>query len=286
MLVGFASINTAEDIEPSRVARELEDRGYESLWIGEHSHIPVSRQTPYPAGGEIPKPYLGMMDPYVSLMAAGAASTRLRLATGVTLLLERDLIATAKEIATLDVLSGGRVIVGVGPGWNREQFENHTDIPWSRRHRALRECVLAMRELWTQEKAEFHGEFFDFDPVWSFPKPRQKPAPPVLLGAVGRLGTAHATEWADGWAPIDIGLGNVEKKLGLFRAAAERAGRDPNSIEISMFAWGDPDRTTLESYRDLGIARVVLGAGRTDWDDPTTTLPFLDAYAPLIPDLA
>jgi probable F420-dependent oxidoreductase len=282
--VGFTTMNTPEDPDPATLAHALEERGYESLWIGEHSHIPVSRRTPYPAGGEMPEQYTRMMDPFVSLAVAAAATERLRLATGVSLPLEHDLFALAKTVATLDHMSNGRVLFGVGVGWNEEELADHRPLPWSRRYRALAECVAALRALWTEDEAEFHGEFFDFDPVWAFPKPVQRPHPPVISGSSGPLGTQHAVEWADGWAPMDAGLGHVEKRVRRFRERAAEAGR--GDIPVTLVIFGDPDADVLRAYRELEVARVVIGAARTGWADPSTTFPFLDRHAHLVTDLA
>src|SRR3954451_2368925 len=277
-------MNTPEDPDPATLARALEERGYESLWIGEHSHIPVSRRTPYPAGGEMPLQYTRMMDPFVSLTAAAAATEHLALATGVALPLEHDLFALAKTVATLDVLSAGRVLFGVGVGWNVEELADHRPVPWSKRYRALAECVAALRALWSDDEAEFHGEFYDFDPAWAFPKPAQSPHPPVIWGAGGRIGTQQAAELADGWAPMDVALGSVEKRVTRFREAVAAAGRD--DVPITLETFGDPDADRLRRYRDLGIERVVIGASRTGWDDPTETFPFIDRWAEVIPKLA
>ena len=279
-------MNTPMDIAPDVLARELEARGYESLWMGEHSHIPVSRRTPYPAGGEMPEQYKWMMDPYLSLLLAARASDLLLVGTGVALPLEHDLFALAKAVSTLDHLCAGRLLFGVGVGWNEEELADHRPVKWPQRYRALGECVAALRALWCDAEAEFHGEFFDFDPVWSFPKPCQQPHPPVLCGTGGKVGTREAVAWADGWMPMDIALGNVERKVTRFREAAADAGRDPDAIPVTMVTFGDPDLPKLAGYRDLGIERVVIGAARTGWDDPATTLPCLDTYAAMIPELA
>ncbi len=285
MRLGFSSMNNPADLAPDVLARELDARGYDSLWIGEHSHIPVSRRTPYPTGGAMPDQYKTMMDPFLSLLLAATAAPHLLVGTGVALPLEHDLFDLAKTVATLDHLSGGRLLLGVGVGWNEEELANHRPIPWSRRYRALGECVAALRALWCDEESEFHGEFYDFDPVWSFPKPVQRPHPPVLCGTGGRIGTREAVAWADGWMPMDIALGNVAKKVTRFREAAADAGRDPAAIGITMVTFGDPDLATLSGYRDLGVERVVVGGARTGWDDPATTLPCLDTYAAMIPEL-
>jgi probable F420-dependent oxidoreductase len=276
-------MNTPEEHAPGELARLLEERGFDSLWVGEHTHIPTSRITPYPAGGEIPPQYLRMMDPYVSLMSAAASTSSLILGTGVALPLEHDILALAKTVATLDRLSGGRLEFGVGVGWNKEELANHRPVPWARRYRALAESIASLRALWCDEESEFHGEFYDFDPVWSQPKPLQKPHPPILCGTGGKLGTAHAVEWADGWMPMDISLGDVARKIGLFRQAAEAAGRD--DIAITIATWGNPTIETLTNYRNLGVQRVILGAARDGWDDPASTIPFLDHYARMIPEL-
>jgi probable F420-dependent oxidoreductase len=277
-------MNTPDDVRPDVLARELEARGFTSLFIGEHSHIPVSRRTPYPAGGEMPDQYRRMMDPFVSLAMAASATERLQVGLGVCLTLEHHVLDLAKSVATLDLLSGGRVLFGVGVGWNEEELANHRpDIPWAMRYRATEECVAALRACWTDDEAEHHGRYFDFEPVWSFPKPAQRPHPPVLLGAAGRLGTEHAVRWADEWMPMDVALGNVAKRVGRFHEAAAAAGRD---IPISLVTFGDPTPETLHGYRELGIRRAVIGAAREGWDDPSTTLEFIDRYAPLVAELA
>ena len=277
-------MNTPEDLRPDLLAKALEDRGFDSLFMGEHSHIPAARTTPYPSGGVLPAQYLRMMDPFVSLTMAAMATTTLQIGTGVALALEHDLLDLAKSAASLDVMSGGRLLFGVGVGWNVEELANHRAIPWRQRYRALEDCVSALRRVWCDNDAEYHGEFYDFDPLWSFPKPVQKPHPPVLLGVGGRVGTAHAVRWADEWMPIDIALGNVVKNVGKFRQAALDAGRD--DIPISLVAYGDPTLQTLAGYRELGIRRVLIGTARAGWEDPTTVLAYLDQYAKMIPELA
>jgi probable F420-dependent oxidoreductase len=276
-------MNTPEDVRADRLARELEDRGFDSLWIGEHSHIPASRATPYPAGGELPEQYLRMMDPLISLTMAATATTDLLLCTGVTLPLEHDVFALAKAVATLDVVSNGRVRFGVGVGWNEEELANHRPIPWWSRYRALAECVGALRTLWGDDDSEFHGEFYNFDPVWSFPKPLQRPSPPVVYGTAGRLGTEQAVAVADEWAPMDIALGNVPRRVTKFREAVAAAGRD--DVPVTLITYGDPTIETLSAYRDLGIIRVVIGAARQGWDDPATAMPFMDHYARYVDEL-
>lgn len=279
-------MNNLEDIPPGQLGRELEERGFDSLWFGEHSHIPTSRATPYPTGGQMPDQYRRMMDPFLSLLLAATATERLLIGTGVALPLEHDLIDLAKTVATMDHHSLGRFLFGIGVGWNQEELANHRRVPWRARYRALSECVAALRTIWTEEEAEFHGEFFEFERLWMFPKPRQAPHPPVLCGTGGRLGTREAVAWADGWMPMDIALGDVGKKVAKFRQIAGEAGRDPAAIPITVVAMGDVDLATLSHYRDIGVERTLVGPGRTGWDDPGTTLPCLDHYAQMIRELA
>jgi probable F420-dependent oxidoreductase len=282
--LGFSSMNTPEGPAPDVLAGWLEERGFESLWVGEHPHIPTSRRTPYPAGGDLPPQYLRMMDPFVSLAAAACATERLLIGTGVALPLEHDLFDFAKSVATLDRLSGGRLQLGVGAGWNEEELANHRpDIPWSQRYRALAECVSALRVLWADDESEFYGHFYGFDPVWSQPKPLQRPHPPILCGTGAKLGTAHAVAWADGWMPIDIALGDVARKVGLFREMASAAGRA--DMPITLVAWGDPSPDTLRRYRDIGVRRVVVGAAPKVGDQPDATQRLVDRYAVLIDEL-
>ncbi len=282
MQLGVFSFNPDYGTRPDELARSLEERGFDSIWLGEHTHIPVSRQTPYPAGGELPKQYSHMRDPFVSLTAAAAVTQNLKLATGVCLVIERDPLTTAKEVATLDELSGGRVIFGIGGGWNAEEMENH-GTEFGQRWKVLRERVAAMKALWTQDEASYHGEFVQFDPVWSFPKPAQQPHPPVVFGGGTALGRRRVVEYCDGWAPIDLLLDDVAGALADLRERASRAGRDPDALEISMFCWDPPDRARLEYYRELGIQRAVLFL---PVDDRDAELPFLDRYAELVPKLA
>jgi probable F420-dependent oxidoreductase len=285
MKLGYFDFNTDYSIRPDDLARACEERGYDSLWLGEHIHIPAGRRTPYPAGGELPKQYWHMRDPFISLMAAAGVTQNLKLATGICLLVERDPITTAKEVATLDTLSHGRVLFGIGGGWNVEEMENH-GAPFQRRWKVLRERVLAMKRIWTEDEPSFAGEFVNFEPIWSYPKPVQKPHPPVIMGSVTPQGLQRIVDYCDGWCPVDIAIQDFSSTIGELHARCEKAGRDPHSIALSIFAWGDPEESVLSRYQELGIERVVLGAGRTNADVPENVLPFLDRYASLIPKLA
>jgi len=278
-------MNTVDDPAPDLLARTLEDAGFESLWYGEHSHIPVARKTPYPPGGELPEPYKKMMDPYVSLMAAAAATSRLKLGTGIALLMERELFSQAKTIATLDRLSNGRVIIGCGVGWNQEEFENATRLPWARRYLALKETVLAQRTLLTDVEPEFHGELIDFDPVWFEPKAMLPGGPPVSFGAMGPLGVKHAAQWADGWMPVDVVMPDVKQGVEDFYAQVRSAGRDPSEVEITLVVMAPVTADLLKSYRDIGIHRCNIGVGMENWDKPEIVMPMIEEYAKLIPEL-
>ncbi|KGA21491.1 hypothetical protein GM51_1595 [freshwater metagenome] len=277
MKIGYTTMNTPADIPPRILGPLLEDAGFESIWIGEHSHIPVSRSTPYPTGGEMPWQYTTMMDPFISLTQIGEHTTNLLLGLGVALPLEHDVLALAKTASTLDVLSDGRLQFGVGVGWNQEELANHSNVKWSMRYRALAECVGALRSLWVNDESEFHGEYFNFDKVWSRPKPMQQPHPPIWFGAGGKLGSQHTIAWADGWMPLDVTLGDVTKRVNKFRQLSADAGR--HDIPISMVAFGDPTLDTLLMYRDLGIKRVIVGSGRDGWEDPSGVPAFIDRYA-------
>ncbi|MFK8050142.1 MAG: LLM class F420-dependent oxidoreductase [Halioglobus sp.] len=278
-------MNTADDPAPDLLAKTLEDAGFESLWYGEHSHIPVAQKTPYPPGGELPEPYKKMMDPYVSLMAAAASTSRLKLGTGIALLLERELFSQAKTIATLDRLSGGRLLIGCGVGWNEEEFSNATSLPWKRRYLALKELVLAQRALYSESEPEFHGELIDFDPVWFDPKPVQPGGPAVVFGAMGPMGVRHAAEWADGWMPVDVAMPDIKSDIANFRAKVASFGRDPDEVEITLVVMSPVTADLLKSYRDLGIHRCTIGVGMENWDKPEIVMPMIEEFSRLIPEL-
>lgn len=285
MHLGFSSMNNVNDPAPELLAKTLEEVGFESLWYGEHSHIPTSRKTPYPPGGEMPAPYKQMMDPYLSLMAAASATKKLKLGTGVALLVERELFSQAKTIATLDRLSGGRVIIGTGVGWNEEEYVNATRLPWKRRYLALKETVEATRALYRQPEPEFHGELIDFDPVWFEPKPIQLKGPKFTLGAMGPMGVRHAAEWADGWMPVDVAMPNVAKGLQEFRQQVIDFGRKVEEVEITMVSMMNVDADLLKRYRDMGVARVNIGVSMENWDKPEVVMPMIERFAAVIPQL-
>ena len=277
MELGVTMFATDQAIMPIQFAREVESRGFTSLYIPEHTHIPTSRRTPPPTGDEVlPEEYKRTLDPFVALGAAAGVTSRLRLGTGICLVAQRDAIVTAKEVATLDLISGGRVVVGVGFGWNREEMENH-GVDFRRRRDMVREKVLSMQRLWANEKTSFEGEFVRFEESWSWPKPVQQPRPPVLLGGAGGPKLfAHIAEYADGWIPI--GGAGVAAALPELRRAAENVGRDPAELKVIPFGT-IPDRGKLEYYESIGLTEVVLRVPSAPAD---VVLPILDGYAKLI----
>ncbi|HEY7776675.1 MAG TPA: LLM class F420-dependent oxidoreductase [Kineobactrum sp.] len=285
MHLGFSFMNTPFDPDPRDLARSLEERGFESLWTGEHSHIPVSRKTPYPAGDELPEAYKLMGDPYITLMAAASVTTTLKLGTGIALLMERELFSQAKTIASLDRLCGGRLMIGTGVGWNQEEFTNATHQPWHKRYGVMRETVAATRALWREDEAGFHGDYIDFDPVWCNPKPAQEGGPPIIFGAMGPLGVKHAAQWADGWMPVDVAMGDVGAAITAFRQQVAGNGRDPQQVPITLQTLITPDLDTLRRYRDMGVERVVIGVAVDMWDQPEKIMPLIDRFAALIPQI-
>ncbi|MEH6604668.1 MAG: LLM class F420-dependent oxidoreductase, partial [Pseudomonadales bacterium] len=283
MYLGFNSMNNPDDPSPRVLAKTLEDHGFESLWYGEHSHIPVSGKTPYPAGGVMPDPYKKMMDPYLSLMAAASVTTKLKLGTGIALMMERELFSQAKTIATLDQLSDGRVIIGTGVGWNEEEFSNTTHIPFNRRFKGLKETVQATRALWSDIEPEYHGEFIDFDPVWAEPKPLQLGGPRLILGVMGPLGIKHAAQWADGWMPADLALPDIGQSIANYRQLVTEAGRNPDDMDITLVVMDNPTADKLKLYRDMGITRALVGVGTENWGKPEIVMPMVEEFAKLIP---
>ena len=264
---------TDRSMSPVELAREAEARGYHSLYLPEHTHIPVSRRTPPPGGeAELPEAYRRSPDPSIALAAAASVTQRIRLGTGVALPAQHDPIALAKALATLDWLSGGRLVVGVGFGWNREEMENH-GIDVRRRRARVREVVLAMQALWAHEVAEFHGEFVDFEPSWQWPKPLQQPRPPVLIGGAAGPGLfAHVAEWADGWLPI--GGAGLREALPELRRAFEARGRDPETLQVVPMGVF-PDDAKLAYYHEQGVRECVLRVPSAPRD---LVLPVLDDY--------
>lgn len=256
MDLGIVSMNTEYGIRPDVAARAAEQRGFESIWFPEHTHIPTSRETPYPLGGELPRQYLHFMDLFVSMTAAAAATSTIKIGAGICLLIEHHPINAAKAVATLDVLSGGRVLFGVGGGWNREEMANH-GIAFSDRWKILRERVAACKAIWTEDEASFHGQFVNIDKIWCYPKPLQRPHPPVLLGAVSGAGLQRVVDYCDGWLLVDPRGGALQKAQKELNERCARSGRDPATIPITIFLPLPMTRELLDEYAVAGVARVV-----------------------------
>jgi probable F420-dependent oxidoreductase len=255
------------------VAREAERRGFESLWLPEHSHIPTSRKSPYIGGAELPKEYAHTLDPFVALSAAAAVTERIRFGTGISLLIERDTIMTAKSVATLDVISNGRFEFGLGGGWNREEAENHGTI-WPTRFKRLEEQIEAMQKIWTEEEAEYHGRFVDFDPIWCWPKPVQSPHPPILIGGETIHTLRRIVRLADGWIPRARNPEPVFEGIETLKKLADEAGRDPQTISVSVFA-PQPDPELIDKLINAGIRRLILWLPA---EEEERTLKRLDRY--------
>ena len=245
MDTGVAMFPTHDAIGPGALAALVEERGHGSLWFPEHTHIPASRETPFPGGDEMPRRYAHTLDLFVAMTAAAAATTRLRVASGICLVIERDPIITAKEVASIDQLSGGRVDFGVGAGWNREEMANHGTDPRTRM-KLLTERVEAMKAIWTQDEASYHGRFVDFDRIWSWPKPAQAPHPPVLVGGNGPTVLDRAEAFGDAWFP-NFARGNVLERI------PEARERGIPVLVMSVPA----DAKALEQLREAGVRRVV-----------------------------
>jgi probable F420-dependent oxidoreductase len=255
MELGLAILLTDYSIAPAALGASAEERGFESLFLAEHTHIPVNRGTPYPGGGELPREYSHTVDPFVGLAAAATATERLKVGTGVCLVIERDPIITAKEVATLDQISGGRFMFGVGAGWNVEEMRNHGTDP-DTRFRRMRESVEAMKAIWTQDEAEYHGRIVDFDPIWSWPKPVQQPHPPVLVGGLGERVLDRVVAYGDEWIPNRVkSPEDLGERIAELQRRAEAAGRE--RIPVTVFG-AKSEARLLERLRDAGVTRALF----------------------------
>jgi len=278
MEFGASIFFTDYSISPAELAVALEERGFDSLWVAEHSHIPVPRRTPTPGGGELPKRYYEVMDPFVTLSVAAAVTKRLKLGTGVCLVIQRDTIQTAKLVASIDQVSGGRFLFGIGGGWNAEEIENH-GAEFSTRFKKMREQIEAMKEVWTKERAEYRGDIVNFTPMMTWPKPVQKPHPPVIVGGAFPWAARRAIRYGNGWIPIAGGgrYGDPLDYLPRFRQMAEEAGRDTRAVPVTLGgAPEDPD--LLKRYGDFGVARVNFPIPPVKLDE---VLPILDRLVDL-----
>ena len=277
MEIGVFYLPVDYGINIAELAAALEERGFESLFVPEHTHIPVSRKSPFPSGGEMPRRYAHTHDPFVALSFAAAATKKLLLGTGICLIPERDPIVTAKCVASLDQLSGGRVVFGIGGGWNVEEMENH-GARYSTRFKLMGERILAMKALWTMDEAEYHGEMVDFDPVWSYPKPAQRPHPPILLGGETDYTLKRVVEYCDGWFPRPGRGFEIRAQLERLHQMADKAGRDRRTLSTSVFR-APADKAALKEYEEAGIDRAVLEIPDQSRDE---ILRVLDSYAPLL----
>jgi probable F420-dependent oxidoreductase len=262
MHIGVDIFLTDYSINPIELATELEQRGIESVWLPEHSHIPLSRESPWPGGSDLPKRYYDTLDPLVTLGAMAAVTTKLKLATGICLVVQRDPIHLAKETATIDQLSNGRLMLGVGGGWNAEEMADH-GTEFKTRFNLMRENIEALKVIWTQSKPEYHGEFVDFPPMMQWPKPVQDPHPPIIVGGAFPHGARRAAAYGDGWIPLGARGWDVAATLPKFRQMVTDAGRNPQDVSVSVF--GVPATTDdVARFRDAGVDRITLTLPSTD----------------------
>ena len=279
MQFGAAMFFTDYSMRSTELAQALEARGFESMWAPEHSHIPTSRRSPFQGGGELPQQYYDVMDPFVTLSAAAAVTKTIRLGTGVCLVIQRDPIQTAKLVASLDQVSGGRFLFGIGGGWNAEEMEDHGTV-FKTRFKKMREEIEAMKAIWTSDTAQYHGELVDFEPMISRPKPLQKPHPPVIVGGAFPHAARRALRYGDGWIPnaSRTQYADVTDYLPQFRDMANAAGRALASVPVTVWGIGE-NYDRLRRYEAQGVSRVVVSLPPEDADK---TLPALDRWAELI----
>ncbi len=273
---GVMMFPTDYAIQPAELARAVEERGLDSLFFPEHTHIPTSRKSPWPGGGELPMEYSHTHDQFVALTAAAVVTKRIKLGTGICLVIERDPILLAKEAASLDFISGGRLILGIGGGWNAEEMENH-GTSFKSRWKILRERVLAIRAIWSKEAAEFHGEFVNFDPIWSYPKPVQAGGPPILLGSEAKRAPERVVDYCDGWMPINRKPEQLAEGVKELREAANRAGRRFETIQLGLFA-APGKEDAARRVMEMGFTHLIFPLPPAKADK---VMPLLDAYATL-----
>lgn len=276
MKIGAVMFFTEYSMHPAALGPALEERGFESLWVPEHSHIPLTRKSEYPSGGSLIRPYYDIMDPFLVLNTAAAVTKTLKVGTGVCLINQRDPIHTAKLVSSIDQLSNGRFLFGVGNGWNQDEMENHGTV-FASRHKLSRERVEAMQAIWTNDAAEYHGEFVNFDPMNQWPKPVQKPYPPVIVGGAFPYAARRAIRYGNGWIPRADRLeqDGVGVLIDRFRQMAVDAGRDPMSLPITIFRVPD-DIAQLRFCQEIGVDRVVFSLPAEKED---TIIPILDRWA-------
>ena len=274
MDIGFFSYNSDYGIRPGELAKELESRDFDSFWVGEHTHIPASRKTPFPGGVELPRPYYHFRDPFVSLAAAAAVTKTLKLGTGISLVVQHDPIILAKTVATLDHLSNGRFEFGIGGGWNQEEMENH-GYPFKHRWKLLHERIQAMKAIWTEKEASYSGEYINFENIISYPKPTQTPHPPVLMGGATDMSLKRVARYCDGWMPIDALLTNPKAMIKKLQGIVKDSGRDPTQINLSVFCQTNRDSDSIKRYQDAGFTRAIIALPNRDRE---AILEFIDQY--------
>jgi probable F420-dependent oxidoreductase len=279
MKFGASMFFTDYSMTAPKLAVALEQRGFDIVWAPEHSHVPASRKTPFIMGGDLPKRYYDVMDPFVTLTAAALATKTLKIGTGVCLIAQRDPIQTAKLVASIDQISGGRFVFGVGNGWNQDEMENHGTV-FTSRHKLARERVEAMKAIWTQDRAEYHGEFVNFDPMMAWPKPVQKPHPPILIGGAFPYSARRAVRYGDGWMPqvTEYSKTPLIELIPRFRQMAAEHRRDPATLQISI-GGQRPDADLIRQYQDVGVDRVSCSL---ESDKAPVILPILDQWAEII----
>ncbi len=277
MKIGLYLVLTDASMPVTDLARAIEERGFDSIWVPEHSHIPTTGSTPYPGRGPVTRDFARTLDPFVALTAAASVTSRIKLGTGICLLIQRDTIHTAKTVATLDLLSGGRVLFGVGGGWNKPEMENH-GCAYATRFQRLEEQLQALKAIWTEDEAEFHGEHVNFDPMWCWPKPASRPHPPIYIGGETDHTLKRIVKYGDGWLPRVRDPDLVLAGIGKLRAFARAAGRNENSIGISAFGLAAKTEA-IQPFRDAGVERAILAIAPGAPDD---MLRRLDRYAELV----
>ncbi len=279
MALGLFSFNTEYSIRPDILAKAAEDRGYESIWFPEHTHIPAARSTPFPGLDKMPREYAHMADPFASSAAAAAVTERIKIGTAISLINQHDPITLAKEVATIDWISNGRFLFGVGAGWNVEEMNDH-GVAYEDRWPRLWENLEAMQALWTQEEASYQGKYVSFERAWSYPKPIQQPHPPILLGVFDTpLGRKRVARRAQGWIPISFSLERTERSMADVREQMEANGRDPSQLTTSiLFLAPGTDEAMVREALDCGADRVIL---RLPTEDEAAVLEFMDRFQPL-----
>ena len=273
MKLGLFAFSTDYSMPIDQLAIAAEERGFESIWLPEHTHIPALRQTRYPGGGDLPREYSHTLDPFVALGIAAGVTKKLKLGTGICLAIEHQALTLAKTVATLDHVSNGRVILGLGAGWNREEMENH-GTNYASRFKKLEEQMQALKVIWTDEEASFQGEYENFERVWSWPKPIQKPHPPMVLGGETDYTLRRIVQYGDGWLPRAIRPAMVLEGIEKLHRFAQQAGRDPATISVSVFS-PPAKQEVVAQYADAAVDRVILWVPPKGEDD---TLRRLDRY--------